>query len=112
MVGSHFRGAAEIVRGVIAPAAMVVAAALSGGRGFLENLGGGSGPMAFLGLVDSTQFDGLAPDPQGVSGPTNVENQGGRSDATTNVTTGGGGRNPPPMKTNTGRGRTGSWGYV
>ena len=69
----QWRGRDKIPCGAVGPTAMVEAGEITG----QENLGGGSGPMAFLGLTDSTQLARLAPDPQGVAGPTNRENEGG-----------------------------------
>ena len=83
VIGRH-RGDAESTRSAVSPTTMVVSAApFRGGGRPSGKPWGGSFPMVFLGLMDSTQLAGLAPDPQGVSGPTNGENQGGRFDSTT-----------------------------
>ena len=49
----------ESTRGHVAPIAMVVVEAPLGWEGLPENPMGGSIPMVFLGLTDSTQLAGL-----------------------------------------------------
>ena len=68
---------------------MVVAESLQGGGRTSRNTQGGSCPMDFLGLMDLTQLAQMAPNHQVVASPADRENQGGRSNGTTNRTTGG-----------------------
>ena len=67
MVIGRLRRTAESPHNAVAPAVMVAAAALPEWEGFLENSVGGSSPIAFLGLTDSTQLTGLETAPQGVA---------------------------------------------
>ena len=89
-VGGRRRGTTDITHGAVAPAAMGAAAALLGWEGLPENPVGGSSPMDFLGLTDSTQLDRLKPAPHGVVRLTNGENWGRQSDDKTNRTAGRG----------------------
>ena len=67
-------GTAESTQGAVAPNFMVVVAAPPGLEWLPGNPRGSSIPMAFLGLMDSTQLAGLYPASQGVDCPTNGEN--------------------------------------
>ena len=69
-VGDRHRGEASSTRSAAAAATMVVSEALLGGGSPYWKPRGGSGPRAFLGLMDSTQLAGLAPNSQGVASPT------------------------------------------
>ena len=73
-VGGRCRGGAEITRGAVAPAAMVVTAAPQRGGG-----GGGETqgvPRTFLGLMGLIQFASLVPNSQEVASLTNGGYQG------------------------------------
>ena len=97
------------MRDALAPATMVVAAALPGGGGGTQ--GGVRVLGAFLGLMDSTHSARLVSESQGVARPTNWENRGGRLNGKTDGLTGGG-QNPPPKEMKTVGGQTRSGGYV
>ena len=77
--GSELGGNGGAVRGRRRETAEILCGAHTscrGGKAFQKTPGGGSSPIVFLGLTDSTQLDGLGSAPQGVAHPINWENRG------------------------------------